>query len=105
MAASGNALDALVCVNDQMAIGAIDEARGHYGLSVPRDMSIVGFDGTATGRLGSYDITTIRQPVERMAEAAATMLIERIERHDLPPEVRSFAGKLIHGSTATLGGA
>lgn len=104
MEASGNAIDAVACVNDQMAIGAVDEARTRYGLSVPSDVSIVGFDGTATGRLGSYDITTISQPVERMTEAAAAMLIERIEQPDLPPEVRSFAGKLIHGSTATLAG-
>ncbi|WP_174291321.1 LacI family DNA-binding transcriptional regulator [Sphingomonas bacterium] len=101
---TGGKLDAVVCVNDQMAIGAIDEARGRCGLVVPRDISIVGFDGTATGRLHSYDVTTIRQPVERMTEAAAAMLIERIAAPDLPPEIRSFAGKLIAGSTAMLAG-
>ncbi len=104
MEASGGRLDAVVCVNDQMALGAIDEARGAFGLDVPGDLSVVGFDGTAAARLGSYDLTTIRQPVERMAEAAVDMLLERIGSPDVEPEVRLFAGKLVHGATARLAG-
>lgn len=95
-------LDAVICANDLMAIGAIDSARTDYGLSLPDDISIVGFDGVGPARWPSYRLTTIRQPVGRMTEAAVNMLAERIEQPDLPPEVRTFAGKLIEGKSARL---
>ena len=105
MIASDNKLDALICANDLMAIGAIDSARRTYGLEVPKALSIVGFDGVAPATWLSYEVTTIRQPVGRMTEAAVTMLLERIEDPELPPEVRTFAGKLLEGSSARLGSA
>ena len=95
-------LDAVVCVNDLMAIGATDAARKH-GLTVPQDISIVGFDGVAPASWDSYRLTTIRQPVRRMSEAAVAMILERIDNPSLPPEVRSFAGSLIEGASARLG--
>ena len=63
-------------------------------------MSIVGFDGVEPAGWPSYQLTTIRQPVRRMTEAAVTMLIERIANPDLPPEVRSFTGSLVEGRSA-----
>lgn len=94
-------LDAVICANDLMAIGAIDAARAK-GLEVPKDLSIVGFDGVAPAGWDSYRLTTIRQPVRRMSDAAVSMILERIENPSLPPEVRSFAGSLIEGSSARL---
>jgi DNA-binding LacI/PurR family transcriptional regulator len=94
--------DALICVNDLMAIGAIDGARHEFGLSVPEDVSIVGFDGVGPAAWPSYCLTTIRQPVRRMTEAAVTMLLERIVSPELPPEVRNFSGALIEGRSARL---
>lgn len=102
MAASDQKIDALICANDLMAIGAIDCARLEYGLRVPQDLSIVGFDGVAPAMWSSYRLTTVRQPVRRMTEAAVAMLVERIEDPELPPEVRTFAGKLIDGASARL---
>jgi DNA-binding LacI/PurR family transcriptional regulator len=95
-------LDALICANDLMAIGAIDCAREQFGLRIPQDLSIVGFDGVAPALWRSYCLSTVRQPVRRMAEAAVAMVVERIEDPDLPPEVRTFAGKLIPGGSARL---
>lgn len=95
-------LDALICANDLMAIGAIDCARVHFGLHVPNDISIVGFDGVAPAMWASYRLTTVRQPVRRMTEAAVSMLMERIEDPELPPEVRTFAGKFIEGASARI---
>ena len=99
---TGGRLDALICANDLMAIGAIDCARVHFGLNVPDDLSIVGFDGVAPAMWASYRLTTVRQPVRRMTEAAVSMLMERIEDPELPPEVRTFAGKFIDGTSARL---
>jgi DNA-binding LacI/PurR family transcriptional regulator len=95
-------LDAVICANDLMAIGAMDSARANFGLSVPQDISIVGFDGVGPARWLSYQLTTVRQPVRRMTEAAVSMLLERIERPDLSPEQRLFAGELISGTSARL---
>lgn len=95
-------LDAVLCANDLMAIGAVDGARTDLGLDVPSDISIVGFDGVGPGQWSSYQLTTVRQPVRRMTDAAVHMLLERIENPDLPPEVRSFTGQFIRGATARL---
>ena len=94
--------DALICANDLMAIGAIDAARDEFQLSIPDDLSIVGFDGVGPAAWPSYRLTTIRQPVRRMAQAAVTMLLERIANPELPPEVRNFSGALIEGRSARL---
>lgn len=94
--------DAIICANDLMALGAIDAARAQFGLNLPDDLSIVGFDGVGPAAWPSYRLTTIRQPVRRMTEAAVTMLVERIEAPALPPEMRSFAGMLIEGSSARI---
>jgi len=102
MALSERKLDALICANDLMAIGAVDCARLEYDLRVPQDLSIVGFDGVAPALWSSYKLTTVRQPVRRMTEAAVAMLIERIEDPELPPEVRTFAGQFINGASARL---
>jgi DNA-binding LacI/PurR family transcriptional regulator len=94
--------DALVAVNDVMAIGAMDCAREEYGLSIPRDLSVVGFDGVDPARWLSYRLTTVRQPVRRMTEAAVAALVERIENPSLSAERRFFAGQFIPGGSARL---
>jgi DNA-binding LacI/PurR family transcriptional regulator len=100
---SGNdAPDAVICSNDMMAIGCIDEARSKYGLSVPEQVSVVGFDGFNAAGLDSYNLTTIRQPVNQMAKAAVSILLERIENSDAPPEKRVLAGEFISGNSARI---
>lgn len=93
-------LDALICANDLMAIGAIDCARNEFKLAIPADLSVVGFDGVAPASWASYQLSTVRQPVRRMTEAAVTMILERMEDINLSPEVRTFAGSLIEGKSA-----
>lgn len=92
-----------VCANDVMAIGCIDAARFDLGLSVPDDLSVVGFDGVGPSTWASYQVTTVRQPVRRMAEATLTLLMDRIADPALPPEKRVLAGQLVAGNSAKLG--
>ena len=94
--------DAVVCANDVMAIGCVDEARETNFLRVPEDVSIVGFDGVGPARYAAYNLSTVRQPVGRMSEAAVSMLIERIENPELSPEKRVFSGDRILGGSARL---
>jgi DNA-binding LacI/PurR family transcriptional regulator len=98
----GSPPDAVIAANDVMAIGWIDEAREAFGLDVPKDISIVGFDGVGQARYAAYDLTTVRQPVQRMTQSAASMLIERVENPELSPEKRAFSGMLIRGGSARL---
>ena len=95
----GVAPDALICANDMMAMGAMDELRHHMNLDVPGDVSVVGFDGVRAAGWSSFDLATVQQPVESMAEAAVSMLLERVDNASLPPEKRSFSGVLRLGNT------
>jgi DNA-binding LacI/PurR family transcriptional regulator len=96
------ALDAVICANDLMAIGAVDAARHDFSRAVPDSVSIVGFDGVGPATWQSYQLTTIRQPVRRMTDAAVTMLMSRINDPASSPERRLFAGQLLPGSSARL---
>jgi DNA-binding LacI/PurR family transcriptional regulator len=98
----GKLPDAVICANDVMAIGCMDEARFRYGLDVPKDISIVGFDGVGPARWSSYDLTTVAQPVQRMADAAVSMICERISNPELPPEKRMFSPVMVPGNSARL---
>lgn len=94
--------DAFVCANDTMAIGCIDTLRTEFGVDVPEQVAVVGFDGVASSKWMSYDLTTVVQPVERMVAAAVNMLMERTDNRELPAEKRLFAGTLQHGRSAVL---
>ncbi|RVQ64618.1 LacI family DNA-binding transcriptional regulator [Croceicoccus ponticola] len=94
--------DAIVCANDLMAIGCIDEARLALSLKVPDDVSVVGFDGYAPGQWGGYQLTTVRQPVASMVKAAVDMLVARIEEPSMATEKRVFSGELVEGSSARI---
>jgi DNA-binding LacI/PurR family transcriptional regulator len=90
---------AIICVNDMMAMGCMDEARSVVGLDVPNELSIIGFDGIGMSQFSSYELTTIRQPIGRMCEAAVTMITARIERPEQSSEKRVFEGALIAGGS------
>jgi DNA-binding LacI/PurR family transcriptional regulator len=76
--ASGEAIDALVCANDAMALGALQAAK-QAGLAVPGDVSITGFDNASLGRWCSPSLTTIHHPVAEMGRAAAALAIDLVE--------------------------
>lgn len=70
---------ALVAFNDGSAIGAIRAFRD-AGLKVPEDISVVGFDDIEQAAFNVPRLTTIRQPLVRMGELAASSLIKKIEQ-------------------------
>ncbi len=67
---------AIFASNDEMALGALASAQQH-GLQVPRDLSVVGFDDAPLASLVWPPLTTVRQPVAEMAQAAVDMLVLR----------------------------
>jgi LacI family transcriptional regulator, galactose operon repressor len=91
---------ALFAYNDVAAIGAI-RAFQEAGLHVPQDVSVVGFDDIPGAAFHFPSLTTVRQPLRRMGEIAAQMLLERIEgRKDYPRQIAVEPELVIRESTA-----
>ena len=80
--------DAIFVGNDHMAFAVMDELRFGLGLDVPGDISIVGYDDVPMAAWPAYDLTTIRQPVNRMVEATVAALLGLIERTASPQKTR-----------------
>ncbi|MFM7295459.1 MAG: LacI family DNA-binding transcriptional regulator [Burkholderiales bacterium] len=99
----GRTPDAVICGNDVMAIGCVDTARHEFGLDVPKKLSIAGFDGVEPSTWLSYNLTTLRQPMHQMAQAAAEMVTSIINHPAAAPERRVFAAQFVEGGTARLG--
>src|ERR1700722_10594084 len=66
--------DALFAVNDIMAMGAMDTMRFEYGLRIPVDLMVAGFDDIPEGRRPAYNLTDVRQPIDRMVEETLSIL-------------------------------
>jgi DNA-binding LacI/PurR family transcriptional regulator len=71
------AFTAVFCFNDISAIGAI-RALKDAGLSVPGDVSVVGFDDILSAAYATPSLTTVRQPLHEMGRRGAQVLLERI---------------------------
>ena len=86
--------DAVVCGNDQMAIGVMRELVAG-GVRVPGEVAVVGFDDIYTGTLLAPSLTTVRQPMRLLGERACSRLLERIADPSLPPRVELLPTELI----------
>lgn len=80
---------AILCLSDQLALGALEAARS-MGLSVPEDLSIVGFDDVPEAARATPSLTTIHQPHVEKGRLAGQLLISRLKGEDPPsPELLS----------------
>jgi LacI family transcriptional regulator len=71
---------AIFASNDDMAAATVSVAH-RIGLDVPDDISIVGFDDTALATSVWPELTTVKQPIAAMAEAALELLIADLRSH------------------------
>jgi DNA-binding LacI/PurR family transcriptional regulator len=94
--------DAIFCVSDLMALGAMDAARYKFGLSIPKDLSIVGFDNIAMTAWPSYGLTTIKQPVTTMVDATISQLFDSIRNKNNETIVRKIKTELIQRSSTRV---
>jgi alanine racemase len=90
----------MIAISDLMAVGAIGAASSQ-GIRVPEDLSVIGFDGTPLVGLRSPTLTTLRQPVNRMAQSVTAMLLGQMD-DDLRPTTQVFEADLIAGGTAGI---
>ena len=89
----------LVC-DDFSATGALRAAQ-EAGLSVPRDLSVAGYDGIAQMQAFSPRLTTVYQDAPRMGREAAKLLISQIENDRVPYEL-CVPAALIQGETVQM---
>jgi len=86
--------DAIFVGNDHMAFAVMDTLRFDLGVRIPQDLSIVGYDDVPLASWASYDLTTVRQPSERMVDATVDTLIEQITTPDAPVRKTAIDGPL-----------
>jgi len=94
LADRGQLPDAVVCANDQMAIGVL-QALARGGVRVPDQLSVTGFDDIFPGSLFDPSLTTVHQPMRLLGERACARLLDRIATPDLPPQVELLPTELV----------
>lgn len=79
-------LDAIVCANDAMAIGALSALR-ETGRRVPEDISVIGFDDISMSAWPAFSLTTLHNPIQEAADAVLNLLERRGRNPDKPDEI------------------
>ena len=90
---------ALVCANDQMALGALDVLASR-GVRVPGEVLVTGFDGISAGRHAEPSLTTVHQPMAEIGRAAVHAITARLENPELPRQTLTLPVRVVlRGST------
>nr|BFF16063.1 LacI family DNA-binding transcriptional regulator [Microbacterium flavescens] len=77
--------DAVVCANDQSALGVLD-VFARAGVDVPDRVLVTGFDGIEAGRFSAPRLTTVRQPMGELGRVAVRSVVSRLTDPGLPPQ-------------------
>ena len=94
--------DAIFVGNDHMAFAVLDTLRFELGYDVPNDVSVVGYDDVPQASWPAYNLTSLRQPVNRMVEATVETLLGQIDNPSRPAQTLEIAGPLIVRGTARV---
>ena len=90
----GDLPDAIICSNDQMAIGVLRTLTKH-SIRVPHDIALIGFDDIYPATLCDPPLTTVNQPIRSIGERSCERLIERIAHPTLRPTVELLPTELV----------
>lgn len=96
-----NPPDAIFAGNDYMGFAVLDTLR-EVGVRPGQDISVVGFDDVPLAAWEAYDLTTIRQPVNRMVDATVDLILSQIESGGAAPQRIEFDGSLILRGSARI---
>jgi DNA-binding LacI/PurR family transcriptional regulator len=92
--------DAIFCANDHMALAVMDVVRYEFGMRIPAEVSIVGFDDALAARWPSYNLTTVEQPVTMMAGGAVQLLLGQLSGEMAAPSHTILPSNLVVRSSA-----
>ena len=97
----GSAPDAVFCANDLLAIGML-QALTAGGMSVPRDVALIGYDDIEFARSAAVPLSSIRQPSADIGVTAIDLLVAAAESPDAEPSHVVFCPELVvRASTVT----
>jgi LacI family transcriptional regulator len=86
--------EAVVCANDQMAIGVL-RAFAAAGVRVPDEVAVVGFDDIYPSSLLDPPLTTVYQPMRVLGERACARVLDRIADPSLSPAIELLPTELV----------
>lgn len=85
---------AMLCFNDDLAIGAIRALREEK-IRCPGEVAVIGYDGIERGKYVEPPLTSVRQPLESMGREMVRILIDVIEGRAIPPIKKEFQPELL----------
>jgi DNA-binding LacI/PurR family transcriptional regulator len=85
-----------------MAIGALDAVRSTMDMKVPDDISIIGFDDIPMASWPSFNLTTVRQPVNQMVDGSVKDLISRIKKPETSTNQKVLKGEIVYRGSARI---
>ncbi len=94
--------DAVFVANDHMAVSVMDTLRFELGLTVPGDVSVIGYDDVTVASWPAYNLTTIRQPANRMVAETVDILLRKIDDSNALPRRVEIDGPLIVRGSARI---
>jgi DNA-binding LacI/PurR family transcriptional regulator len=90
--------DAIFVGNDHMAFAVLETLKYDIGLNVPDDVSVIGFDDVEMSAWQTFNLTTLRQPVNRMVAATVVMIMDMINRRPTQLQVEIESELMVRGS-------
>ena len=87
-------IEAIFCVNDVMALGAMNAIQ-EEGLKIPEDIAVVGFDDIELAALSKPSLSTVAQPKYESGKIAAELLFKQIEGAQSPGKYYSIEPNLV----------
>lgn len=94
--------DAVFVANDHMALAVMDVLRSELGFRVPQDVSVVGYDDVPPAAWPAYDLTTVRQPANRMVQQTVDLLLGKIDGTQTEPQQIRIGGPLVLRGSARV---
>ena len=89
-----NRPDALMAAIDLLAMGCVNQLKSR-GIVIPDEISVMGYDNISLGELTQPPLTTIGQPIRKMGQIAARMLIDQIRTGEQEKTKKIFEGELV----------
>lgn len=87
--------DAIACANDLMAFSVMDVARNAFGISIPEQLRVTGFDNSGLADWSSHALTSVDQNIAAMVELAVDCVVSGLARKPTPPRHIAVPGRLV----------
>ena len=87
--------DAIFCANDYSACGLIQTAQREFGIAVPDDVSVIGFDDISMSSWPSFRLTSYRQPIATMVDETVNALLRAIDSEETHVVNSRITGRLV----------